>query len=1013
MTRRLVGTRLRVAALVGTLTVAALVAERGAAQTEGVEGWYTSPSWFRPPEPPLSGGAYFLYPPGATSDTEMPPLPAELKGHALLDFKLWKGALDGTHTEPAFLWPVLLPPHGGHLVAVGTFICCPEPEPEESPEPEIPLKDVIVQAAAGDPDQIENNGMPMPLPPPDLELPPDPPSLRPERLPVPALYRLSVTVRRNLAAALLFSVHPLFALTPTDDFLDAPGDHPHPVAGEDLMDSIPMEPCAGRISCDRNDPNPPPTEPNWSEWFLGCFVKHRTQPVQEPDLQTVQFTAKDEGEPAAEQLHAMPKEEPAGPGFTCPYLRQQAADRHVRLMADPQVADDVLANLEKLHQADRLFELAADLLHEGYVCEAVACYDVIRALVPGSRYETRVSDALADLMLRLTGLETPADSAVKDPKERTEELLKDSEDLRQIEEEWQRIWFTDEPSHLTPEPVNGPTDETGPPCPTAEALHDRFVGHTCAAAKAGGAPARQPAYVIEPPDILSITGLPQAEGPHLVRPDGTMSLGMYGCVLVAGLTLEQTRVAVEGQLGKFIEQPTVSVDVVAYNSKFCYVILEGRHGEQVVRLPFTGSDTVLDALSQVSGLPKGGSGHMWLFRQAPDRKGEGQVLPINWKAITEAGEAKTNYQLLPGDRIFVKSDTRADIPNRPGAILLGKGQPQPQPDAAAEESEAGLAEGAGIKDRLQQPVSLHIDGMPLRAVLEDLHDFLGLKIDLDRRALKHEGIDLDRPVTVRLEGISTRSALHLLLHPLHLTFVVKEDAVVVTPRTPPADAAAAEEQEDAPPPRKVKAGCPSGQSQKEREVERKLATPVTLNFTDAPLKTVIEDLRAFQGINICVDEAALKEEGISLDRPVTVKLEEVSLQSALRLLLRQAHLGYVIKDEVLMITTEANESHVRPAGKRPASCPHCPDATDAGPAEPSEVPPAQDGPEGGWGALWQMLLDSHGQAEFGLDLDDGSLRLEAVVRCGPTVYHAVWRRGGLALWTTPDASADPQGPPGP
>jgi hypothetical protein len=42
-----------------------------------------------------------------------------------------------------------------------------------------------------------------------------------------------------------------------------------------------------------------------------------------------------------------------------------------------------------------------------------------------------------------------------DPNRRMHELLNTSEDLRQIEYEWERIWFTDEPSHLTPERVHG------------------------------------------------------------------------------------------------------------------------------------------------------------------------------------------------------------------------------------------------------------------------------------------------------------------------------------------------------------------------------------------------------------------------------------------------------------------------------------------------------------------------------------------------------------------------------
>ncbi|MCS6849954.1 MAG: hypothetical protein NZ700_02150 [Gemmataceae bacterium] len=42
-----------------------------------------------------------------------------------------------------------------------------------------------------------------------------------------------------------------------------------------------------------------------------------------------------------------------------------------------------------------------------------------------------------------------------DPNRRMKELLVVSENLRAIEYEWERIWFTDEPSHLTPDRVDG------------------------------------------------------------------------------------------------------------------------------------------------------------------------------------------------------------------------------------------------------------------------------------------------------------------------------------------------------------------------------------------------------------------------------------------------------------------------------------------------------------------------------------------------------------------------------
>jgi hypothetical protein len=93
-------------------------------------------------------------------------------------------------------------------------------------------------------------------------------------------------------------------------------------------------------------------------------------------------------------------------------------------------------------------------------------------------------------------------------------------------------------------------------------------------------------------------------------------------------------------------------------------------------------------------------------------------------------------------------------------------------------------------------------------------------------------------------------------------------------------------------------------SEKEREIEQKLKQPVTLHFHDAPLSDVIDDLRSCQGVNIYVDKAALEAEEISLDRPVSVEFDDVSLRSALNLILKQVHLSFVVKDEVLQITTE-------------------------------------------------------------------------------------------------------------
>ena len=42
-----------------------------------------------------------------------------------------------------------------------------------------------------------------------------------------------------------------------------------------------------------------------------------------------------------------------------------------------------------------------------------------------------------------------------DPAVRTRQLLYTSEDFRALLNEWERIWFLDQPSHMTPQRVHG------------------------------------------------------------------------------------------------------------------------------------------------------------------------------------------------------------------------------------------------------------------------------------------------------------------------------------------------------------------------------------------------------------------------------------------------------------------------------------------------------------------------------------------------------------------------------
>jgi polysaccharide export outer membrane protein len=200
-----------------------------------------------------------------------------------------------------------------------------------------------------------------------------------------------------------------------------------------------------------------------------------------------------------------------------------------------------------------------------------------------------------------------------------------------------------------------------------------------------------PDYVLEAPDLLivevleALPGRP-ISGERLVRPDGKISLGFYGDVYVAGLTLPEVKEKIILHLRKYLtdsalgliesddvtgqvaldpktKQPkmiepkdsaTVFVDVTAYNSKNYYV-----EGDVAVtgRLPITGNETVLDALHYAGGiLPTAAPQNIRLVRPAPPGACCEQVLPVNIAAIMSGGDPTTNYQMMPGDRLVVYRD---------------------------------------------------------------------------------------------------------------------------------------------------------------------------------------------------------------------------------------------------------------------------------------------------------------------------------------------------------------------
>ena len=156
---------------------------------------------------------------------------------------------------------------------------------------------------------------------------------------------------------------------------------------------------------------------------------------------------------------------------------------------------------------------------------------------------------------------------------------------------------------------------------------------------------RNPAASVQ---LARVSGAQPVTGQYLVGPDGTINLRQYGVVHIAGKTVTEARVAIQNHLKQWLDSPEASVDVVAYNSKVFYVITQGAGlGDNVRRLPITGNETVLDAISQVNGLSQVSSKKIWIARPAPHDFGCQQILPIEWDAITQGARRRRTISSCP------------------------------------------------------------------------------------------------------------------------------------------------------------------------------------------------------------------------------------------------------------------------------------------------------------------------------------------------------------------------------
>lgn len=168
----------------------------------------------------------------------------------------------------------------------------------------------------------------------------------------------------------------------------------------------------------------------------------------------------------------------------------------------------------------------------------------------------------------------------------------------------------------------------------------------------------QKPYTVEPGDVLLVqpadldspVRLP-ADQPIL--PDGTIHLGRYGQIVVAGKTVPEIEALVQAIIQEKVKDVgPIVVRIVTRVSKVYYVLGEVNAPGA---FPLQGREAVLDGIIAAGGLSARAS-RCNIILSRPSRPSACRVvLPVSYTKIVQLGDTTTNYQLAPGDRIYVGS----------------------------------------------------------------------------------------------------------------------------------------------------------------------------------------------------------------------------------------------------------------------------------------------------------------------------------------------------------------------
>jgi len=206
-----------------------------------------------------------------------------------------------------------------------------------------------------------------------------------------------------------------------------------------------------------------------------------------------------------------------------------------------------------------------------------------------------------------------------------------------------------------------------------------------------------------------------------------------------------------------------------------------------------------------------------------------------------------------------------------GLTLSGRAAPVEEPATKTAESPAEK-----VRKDLDKPVTVDLAEQPLTLAMNQLRETTKVNIVVDRNTLNQMGIDPDSlPVTENLKDVKLRTALRQILAKNNLSFAVVGDSVVV--------------------------------STDDMCMHRQMRQRVQVDFEKAELATALRKPAKETGTNVVIDPKVAREAAT----PVTMQLDDVPYEMAVKLMTEMAGLKAVRLGNVLFVCSKEKAAELR------------------------------------------------------------------------------------------------------